>query len=158
MTRSTRRHHSTDDDGFVAGSDMMFFGVVIMIIATLLMVELWSVLATRAAVDDAARDASRAYVEAPDHDAALIDARAAASASLGVRGSLIDATVDDVALAGQAWQRCARVEVVVRATVPRITLPIVGGVGTTIVTGRHSEIVDPWRSSESLHGEAACDG
>ena len=144
------------EDGFVAGSDMMFFAVVIMLTATMLMVELWSVLATRAAVDRAAREASRAYVEAPDLNAARTNARAAATAALDGRGTLIEAAVDD-ALTEQGWGRCVRIEVVVRASVPRITLPILGGMGATTVTGRHSELIDPWRSSNTLDGEAACD-
>lgn len=157
MNARSPRGGPSHDDGFVAGSDMMFFAVVIMVVATLLMVELWAVLATRTAVDRAAREASRAYVEAADHDAARSDARDAAAAALDGRGTLIEATIDDNTLAAQAWQRCARIEVVVRASVPRITLPILGGVGATTVTGRHSEIIDPWRSSTSLDGEAACD-
>jgi Flp pilus assembly protein TadG len=152
------RNHGRGDAGFVAGSDMLFFGVVIMIVATLLMVELWSVLSTRTAVDRAAREASRAYVEATDHAAALSAASAAATSVLGGRGTLIEASIDEGALAAQAWGRCVRIEVVVRASVPRLTLPVLGGVGATTVTGRHSELVDPWRSSASLDGEAACDG
>ncbi|MGD9793976.1 MAG: hypothetical protein AB7V43_10880 [Acidimicrobiia bacterium] len=156
--RARHRTHGRGDDGFVAGSDMVFFGVVIMVVATLLMVELWSVLATRAAVDRAAREASRAYVEAADHHAALSAASAAATSALDGRGTLIEVSIDEGALAAQGWGRCVRIEMVVRASVPRLTVPLLGGVGATTVTGRHSELVDPWRSSASLDGEAACDG
>jgi Flp pilus assembly protein TadG len=149
------RHGATAsprDGGFVAGGEMIVIGLVAMMAGILLMVELWAVLDTRIAVDDAAREAARAYVEAPDHAHALTAARAAAQSVLNDRGRIAVVTGR---LVDQPWSRCARVEVEVQAVVARIVMPG-GGVGSTTVTGRHSELVDPYRSAEGLDGVADC--
>jgi hypothetical protein len=141
------------DGGFVAGGEMIVISMVAMVAGILLMVELWAVLDTRIAVDDAAREAARAYVEAPDHDQALAAARVAAQSVLDDRGRVALVTGR---LVEQPWSRCARIEVEVRAEVARIVVPGGGGVGSTTVIGRHSELVDPYRSAEGLDGMADC--
>jgi hypothetical protein len=99
----------------------------------------------RLAARAAARDAARAYVKAPtDADAEAL-ALAAAHESLnglgrGTSGALVD-------LLEGTLVRCARVTIRVRVTVPAIRVPWVGGWGNGfVVTARHSEIVDPYRS------------
>ncbi len=145
---------SLDDGGFVAGGEVLILAVTVMALGALLIVELWSVLDTRIAVDDAAREAARAYVEAPDRESAVSSARRTALEILDGRGRLgeITTTIENL-----ARSRCDRIAITVKAQVPRLVVPGVGSAGSYEVVGHHSELIDPYRSALELDGLARCD-
>ncbi len=147
MTRVAR-----GDDAMVAGADGLLIGVVIIVAGTLLFANLWGVLAARMATQEAATAAARAYVEAPDGPSASSDARRVATEVLHTH----DRELTAVELHGERWERCARVVVTVRTEVPRFALPGLGGAGRFTVSATHSEIVDPYRSSDGLKGTVNC--
>jgi hypothetical protein len=147
------RRRCRDDRGVIAGAEALLIGVVVMVAGALAIIELWGVLDARATVDDAAREAVRVYVESPDGPSARAQAAAAASRLLAERGRTGGV---DTALTRQPWGRCVRVEAVVRVAVPKLILPGVGGAGTMTVVGRHSELIDPYRSAAGLPGLANC--
>ncbi len=144
------------DGGQVAGIEALPFGLLIFVVGALLVLNLWSVIDAKLAVDGAARESVRTFVEADVESAGVDAAEQAATragvASLDARG--LDASQASVRLlpldgaGGQTgFARCARATYEVRYQVPMLTLPWIGGVGDGIVvTSRHSELVDPLRS------------
>jgi len=161
VERPPRHHH--DEDGVVAGLEALAFGVLVFVIGTLVVLNAWTVVDAKFAVEGAAREAARSVVEsaatvggagAPT-DAHRAVARAAADEVLaGLRGpgSRVD---EDVRVVGSI-QRGACVEVTVSIQVPVVRIPLLGsGGGTRPVVGTHRERVDPFRSGLAVRdGEA----
>jgi hypothetical protein len=135
----------TGDGGQVAGIETIALGLLTFVVGGLLAANAWAVVDARMAVSAAAREATRAYVEAPDAATATGQADEVARRSLAARGRHADRA--DVTVTATAWQRCARVVVTVRVPVPLLTLPYVGGYGRAFdATGTHSELIDPYRA------------
>ena len=146
----------TDDAGQVGGIEVLPFGVLIFVVGSLLVVNAWAVIDCKLAVDGAAREAVRTYVESANaSDAQRISTEVAGDAIQAHgrdRGKL---TVDPPAISGGGFVRCARVTITAHYPVPAITLPIIGGRGDAFtVTSTHSELIDPYRSD--VPGEATC--
>lgn len=135
-----------DDRGAVAGIEVLPFGFLILVAGTLLVVNAWAVVDAKFAVDAAAREATRAYVEAPDAASALDAAHRRAMEALSAHGR---DDVDRVRLelnTPEGHGRCRRVLVTVVYRVPALTIPFVGGFGGSIdSTSTHTEVVDPYR-------------
>jgi hypothetical protein len=145
-----------DERGQVGGIEVIPFGLLLFVIGTLLIANAWGVVDAKLAVTSAAREAVRAYVEAPDGATALADADAAARKAIDGHGRNGDrATVSVEHPHGDAYGRCTRAVVVVHYPVPALALPWVGDHGRAFdVVARQSEVVDPYRSG--LPGEATC--
>ena len=131
-----------NEDGFVAGAEGMAFGVLVFVIGLLVVVQGWSVIDARAATGAAAREAARTFVESDDPDSAWTDAQDAAREAMTGYGR----DGDELRFVNEppVLTRCERVTVVVEYDVAGLT-----------VTGRHSEIVDPYRSA--LEDRSECD-
>jgi hypothetical protein len=144
------------DSGQVAGIEVLPFGILTFVIGMLLVVNAWAIVDADLATTSAAREAVRAYVEAPDGDAAPWLAIAAASNALTGHGRATDASSLSVTHDGdQPWGRCTRITITVRHPMPALRLPVIGGFGHAFdVIARQSEIIDPYRSG--LPGEARC--
>lgn len=146
MTRYSER-------GAIGGVEVLPFGVLIFVAGALLIANAWGVIDAKLTVESAAREAGRAYVEAPDRDTAERAAsRAAREAVAGAgrdpdRMALRDNNPD--------FARCSVVEHEANYEVPALTLPFIGSFGNGItVTGRHREIIDPYR--QGLGPEHRC--
>jgi len=146
------RHRERGSEGFAGGFAGLLFGFLIFLVGTLIVAYAWSVVETKAAVVDAARQAARTYVEAPDAGTALVEARQAADGSLSLRGR--DPRSATVALSSGSFGRCERITISVSYPAPSLRLPVVHALGGSPVRAEHSEIVDPFRSG--LVGSAAC--
>jgi len=144
------------DRGQVGGIEVLPFGVLIFVIGALLVTNAWGVVDARIAADAAAREAVRAYVEAPDGATAADAARRAAVATIAAHGRRTDLLTMSITRAGDApFERCVPVTVEVRYPVPAIALPWVGGYGHAFdVRAHHTERIDPFRTG--LSGEAPC--
>lgn len=120
---------------------------------TLLIAYAWSVIDTKTATDQAARQAVRTYVGAPDAAAAASSAGQAADSTLAGYGrNPAEATV---ALVSGRWARCARVTIEVSYPAPLFRVPWLGSFGTgETVHSRESSTVDAYRTG--LAGTAAC--
>ena len=141
------------DSGQVAGIEALPFGVLIFVVGALLVTNVWGVIDAKLAATSAAREAARAFVEAPDAPAADDSAARAASEAIAAHGRSPDRLVLD-RLAG-TFTRCERVTFQASYPVPAIALPWIGGLGEMFTaSARHSEIVDPFRSG--LEGTASC--
>lgn len=141
-----------DERGFTGGLAGLLFGFLIFLLGTFLVAYAWAVVQTKAAVVDAARQAARTYVEAPDHMDAYASARKAAFVSLGEKGR--DPSRARVDLISGGFGRCERITFAVSYPAPVIVLPVIHFLGGSTVTGRHSEVVDPYRSG--IPGIAQC--
>ena len=140
-------------DGFVGGFEGLLFGFLLFVAGTLLISYAWAVVDTKAATEEAARQAARTYVEASSATLAASSARSAAAAALAGYGRDPNrATVD---LAVGSFGRCERVTISVEYPAPLLALPFVGRVGTgQDVRADSSELVDPYRTG--LPGTSEC--
>ena len=146
-----RRGRWRDDAGFAGGAEALLFGVLACVVVALLAAAVWGAARGRVAADAAAREATRAYVEhaGTEPGAAALDA---ARAALTARGRDPDRARVEVRTA--AFARCERVVVEVSYDLPAVRLPLGAGIGAVTVTGRSSELVDPYR--DGVPGEASC--
>ncbi len=140
--------------GQVGGIEGVIFGVLVFVLGTMLVVNAWSVVDSKLAATSAAREAARAYVEAPSEEIATTAAPAAAEEAIGGHGR--DPGRVEVELLDGRFARCARVTFEVRYRVPLFAVPLLGqhAAGMT-VSARHSEVVDPYRSGVAGR-EAVC--
>jgi Flp pilus assembly protein TadG len=148
MTRRNRSRtgRRRGERGQVAGIEVLPFGFLVLVAGTLLVVNAWAVVDAKFAVDAAAREAARAYVEAPDETTANDVARRRALEALAAHGRAdidrVDVTVD----APRGHGRCRPVVVTVSYRVPALTVPFVGGFGRALTAqSSHTELVDPYR-------------
>ncbi len=141
------------DDGFAGGFEGLLFGLLIFVAGTLLVAYAWGVVDTKTATGEAARQAVRTYVEAPDASTAAQQADVAAAAALAGYGR--DPRRATVAVAAAGFARCDRVTISVSYPAPLVDLPFIGEVGRAqSVSSRHSELMDPFRSG--VPGIASC--
>jgi hypothetical protein len=144
------------DSGQVAGIEVLPFGVLIFVIGSLIATNAWAVVDAKIAAGAAAREAARAYVEAPDGTTASWRATQAARETIDGYGRNPDRVSVSVAHEGnQPWRRCVRVTVTVRYPVHTISLPGFGGYGDGLeVRSAHGELIDPYRSG--LPADGSC--
>ncbi|HWE55791.1 MAG TPA: hypothetical protein VG435_09770 [Acidimicrobiales bacterium] len=120
---------------------------------TLLIAYAWGVIDTKTATDQAARQAVRTYVGAPDPAVAASTADQAADSTLAGYGR--DPADASVALVSGQWARCARITIEVSYPAPLFHVPWLGSYGTgETVHSRESSTVDAYRSG--LPGTATC--
>lgn len=147
------RDRLRDEGGAVGGLEVLPFGLLIFVVGILLVVNAWAVVDAKLAAEAAAREAARAYVEAPDAARASMAAREAADEAIAATGrdpDRLDLTDDR-----PRFVRCAVVTVRTSYEVPALTLPFVGGFGSGIVVrGEHREALDAFRAG--LGSEQAC--
>ena len=148
---STRCHR--DESGFAGGFEGLLFGLLLFVAGTLLVAYAWAVVDTKTATSEAARQAARTYVEAPNPAAGATGATQAADQALAGYGR--DTSRARIEMSSAGLSRCQRITVAVSYPAPLFDLPFVGPVGRgEPVTSRHSELVDPFRSG--LPGAASC--
>jgi hypothetical protein len=151
--RASRPRRGTGDDGFVGGFEGLLFGSLLFVAGTLLVAHAWAVIDTKAATQEAARQAARTYVAAPSAAVALSTAETAATDALAGYGR--DPARSEVRLASGSFGRCERITISVSYPAPLLVLPFVGRIGTAEeVRSVASELVDPYRSG--LSGSATC--
>lgn len=151
MTRRTR-HRSR---GAVGGFEVLPFGFLMFVSVMLVIANAWAVIDSKFAVDAAAREAARGYVEAPTQGEAdaVASRRARETMDAYGRGRGDRFRLDSVELEAGAFTRCARVTIEVSYEVPALTVPFIGGFGRGITArSAHSEVVDPYRSGPLVGG------
>jgi hypothetical protein len=135
------------------GIEAVVLGVLVFVAGVLVVANAWGVLDAKLAASSAAREAARAYVEAPSAGVALDNAEAAAQEAMAGHGRAPARTT--VVLVAGSFARCDRVTFEVRYPVPMLTVPFLGSAGTGFMAkARHSEVVDPYRSG--IAGTAHC--
>lgn len=135
-----------------AGITALPLGLLTFVVAVVLVANAWAVIDAKMAVSAAAREATRAYVEAPPGADPM--ARAEAAARQALQGAGRDPGRMQLQALQAALVRCAVVRFEARYPVAAVTVPWVGGYGSGFTAAaRHAEIVDPYRT-----GLAATDG
>jgi hypothetical protein len=144
-TRTTHDGHRRER-GQVGGIEVLAFGFLVLVSGTLLVVNAWAVVDAKFAVDAAAREAARTYVETPDRHDARVAAEARALEALRAHGRGDPDRVSVSITEPEGFGRCRPVEVTVAYRVPALTLPFLGGFGRSIdATATHTEAIDPFR-------------
>ena len=144
-----------NEDGQVGGVEGLVFGVLVFVLGTLLVANAWGVVDAKVAAGSAAREATRSFVEsdATTVDVALAEAEDVARRT--VEGYGRDPAKLEVTPEQASLRRCARVTIRAEYPVPLIRIPLLGAHGEGFTaTGRHSEIVDPYRAG--LDDRSAC--
>ncbi len=133
------------DESGQAGFEVIPFGLLTFVVGTLIVANAWAVVDAKMAVSAAAREATRAFVEAPvDADPLTLAQEAAASA---IQGAGRDPNVMELTHLEGAFARCETVRFQASYQLPAIRVPWVGGLGAGFTaTARHAEVVDPYRS------------
>lgn len=144
-----------DESGQIAGVEAIPFGLLTFVVGTLIVANAWAVIDTKVAVSAAAREATRAYVEAPSNVDALGLAEAAAREAIRGAGRDPDRLV--LTPLAASFTRCAPARFAASYRIPAVRVPWVGGFGQGFtVTARHAELVDPYRSGvPRAHGSCA---
>ncbi len=152
--RATRGQSRSGQRGVVGGVEVLPFGFLVLVVGVLLVANAWAVVDAKLAVDQSAREATRAYVEAAPGSAA---AEAAAAGRSAFAASGRDPAQLELHGGATRYVRCAPATFTASYVVPAISLPLVGGWGRGItVTGRHREVIDPYRAG--LGADGGCDG
>jgi hypothetical protein len=139
----------------VAGIEAIPFGMLVFVIGVLVVANAWAVVDAKIAVSSAAREATRAYVEAPPGSDPMAEAEAAAEDAL--RGAGRDPARLRLTQVSGDFSRCQQVRFEAAYPVPALTLPWIGSYGSGYTAAaRHSEVVDPFRSGVPLADER-CD-
>jgi hypothetical protein len=137
-----RRRHG-DESGQV-GFELPF-GLLTFVVGALLVANAWAVIDAKMAVSSAAREATRAFVEAPVDGDPLADAQAAARSAISGAGRDPDKLV--LTPLEATFARCETVRFEASYQIPAIRVPWLGGFGSAFTaTARHAEVVDPYRS------------
>ncbi len=140
--------------GQAGGAEVLAFGLLVFVVGTLILANAWAVIDAKLAVNGAAREAARAYVESnpAEAEAAAVTAAGDAMRGHGRSPDRLRLGHDDV-----AFVRCARVTFSATYRVPLVSLPFVGGLGSGFeVRARHSEIIDPYAARSGLDARSAC--
>jgi len=158
------RHHG-GDRGQVGGIEVLPLGLLVFVVGTLLVANVWAVVDARLAVDAAAREAARRFVEADvsaagDFGDAEAAARRAGYEVLAAHGreesrSSVELTGLESPDGQAGFTRCTRATFTARYDVPVLQLPWIGGFGSGLdVTSRYSELIDPYRDGVPGSAEA----
>jgi hypothetical protein len=144
VTRLVRRLRR-DESGQVAGIEAIPFGLLTFVVGTLFVANAWAVIDAKIAVSAAAREATRAYAEAPvgSDPVGLADA----AAREAIRGAGRDPGQLVLTPVEATFARCETVTFDASYRIPAIRVPWLGGFGHGFTaTARHTEIVDPYRT------------
>ena len=143
------------EDGQVGGVEGLVFGVLVFVLGTLVVANAWGVVDAKLAAGSAAREATRAFVEteAGSVDEAFADADVVARRTIAGYGR--DPAKLVLVPESASLRRCGRVTLRAEYPVPLLRIPLLGAHGEGFTaTGRHSEVVDPYRSG--LADRSAC--
>lgn len=147
MNRSLRSSTATrplDERGAVGGLEALLFGFLILFGGVGLIVNAWTVVDTRAALDAAAREYLRSYTEQSDATSAARAGSEAAYGALEHRGTTMDGlaiTAPDPSMFGP----CQPVAVTLSIERREMRVPFIDALGPSRVSVTRSELVDAHR-------------
>lgn len=153
--RAAESSRGRGDAGIAGAWEILPLGLLVFVVGSLLVTNAWAVIDARMTVAAAAREASRAYVEAPSAHGAYELAQTAALQAVAGHGR--DPARLELHGPGPdaAYRRCETVTFVATYPVPAISLPWIGGFGEAFeAKASHTEIVDPYRAG--ISGGATC--
>jgi hypothetical protein len=133
------------DESGQAGMEVIPFGILTFAVGALVVANAWAVIDAKMAVSAAAREATRAFVEAPvDGDPEVLADEAARAAIAGFGRNPENLVLTQVE---GTFARCETVRYEASYRLPAVRVPWVGGFGDGFTaTARHAEVVDPYRT------------
>lgn len=134
------------ESGQAAGLESVPFGILVFIAGVILVVNLWAVVDTRAALDGAARDYLRAYTSAPS--AAIGRQRGAEAATAAIGGRRREFLVR-IEAPNEPFGPCRPATVTIELEVPAIRAPFLGSMGHRIVRATQTELVQAYGAAAS---------
>lgn len=138
---------STWNESGQGGVEGLAFGFAIFVLGTLVVANAWGVIDAKTAADGAAREATRAFVEAPMATAEVPMRHAERAAREAIAGAGRDPERMTLIPEVAERRRCGRVTMRVEYPVPLLTIPVIGRYGQGFLAiGRHTELVEPFRS------------
>ena len=141
------------DDGMVGGMEALALGFLLFVAGILIVLNAWAVIDTKLATTAAAREAARTFVESSS-DTPVTAARRAALEAIDGHGR--DPDRAEVIPSATELRRCARVTMEVRYRLPLAAIPVLGVLSREfVVSARHSEVIDPFRSGLSDTSQCA---
>ena len=141
-----RRVHG--ERGAVAGLEALLLGFLVLLGGVGLMVNTWTVVETRTALDAATREYLRVYTAQSDPAAAAEAGAAAARRVLVDRGTPLQSLVID-APDPSRFGPCQPVEVTLSVEVDELRVPFIDRLGPSSVSVRGAELVDAHREITS---------
>jgi hypothetical protein len=139
------RHRLAGEESGQAGIEVLPFGLLTFVVGALLVANAWAVIDAKIAVSAAAREATRAFVEAPVDEDPLALADAAARSA--IQGAGRDPSQLVLTPLEATFARCETARFEASYRIPAIRVPWVGGFGSGFTaTARHAETVDPFRT------------
>lgn len=132
-----------DESGQMAGIEVLPLGALVFVVGSLVIANAWAVVDTKMAVSSAAREATRAYVEAPAGSDPLARAQEAAADAVAAAGRSPERL--ELRAVAEGFSRCRLVRFEANYLAPAVVLPWIGGQGGRQVAARHAEVVDPLR-------------
>ncbi len=145
-----------DESGQVAGIEAIPFGLLTFVVGALFVANAWAVIDAKMAVSAAAREATRAFVEAPAGADPFAQADAAARSAIKGAGRDPDQLV--LTALDATFARCETVRFQASYQIPAIHVPWLGGSRSGFTaTARYAEVVDPYRTGvpRTVHGCAS---
>lgn len=134
--------------GAVGGLDALLLGFLVLFGGAALIVNTWSIVETRTALDAASREYLRAYTEQSDAGAAEAAGLSAARGVLTARGTPLTALRIDPP-DPSAFGPCSVAEVTMRVAVAELNAPFIDALGPSEVRISTSELVDAHREITS---------
>lgn len=130
--------------GVVAGGEGLVFGVLILLAGSLVLINIWAMVDTRAALDAATREYLRTYTEQSSSGEARLLGEISARNSLRLRGSHTqDLSIEVDQPAG--FGPCSAVTVRISATVRWFKVPFLTSFGDARLTAQNRELIDASR-------------
>ena len=141
--------------GVVGGIEVLPFGFLVFVAGSLLLANAWAVVDAKLAVEAAAREAGRAYVEAPSPADAVGSARRAARQIPGRLGARPRPDGPARQPPGLSALRRGRARGQLRQ-VPALSVPFIGGFGRGVTV--HVAAIATWStpSPSGIGGNGAC--
>ncbi len=140
------------DRGQVAGIEAIPFGLLVLTVGILVVAHTWAVVDAKFVATAAAREATRAYVEAPSSESAEAHATTAAATAV-VRSGRDPATLR-LTRSSAGFGRCVPTRYEAALEVPAVAVPWRADRPAHQVRAAHTEVVDPYRSGPP--GFATC--
>lgn len=138
------RANERSERGAVAGLEGLLFAVLILVGGMVLIVNAWSVIDSRTALDAAAREFVRTYTNQSDPTSARSQGDRAARSVLAARGSQL-ANLEIAVDEPNGFGPCSLVSVRISAVVPALKAPFIDMFTSMKITATASELVDAHR-------------